>query len=87
VPITKTFKQLGIDAPEPKEGTRASEDGQVPAKWTFDDFLGTMSKEEQDEMLGEGRADLWRKGKIMLPQLMDMKGNPLSLAQLERKYG
>jgi hypothetical protein len=87
VPITKTFKELGIDVKEPSGGQRASEDGPVPAKWTFDDFLGTMSKEEQNDMLGEGRADLWREGKITLQQLLDQHGNPLSLKELEKKYG
>lgn len=87
VPITKTFKELGINAPEPKGDTRASEDGQVPADWTFSDFLDTMSEDQQNEMLGEGRAELWRNGDITLPQLMDQKGNPLTLAELKDKYG
>lgn len=86
VPITKTFKELGINAPEPKGGTRASEDGQVPAKWTFGDFLNTMTDEQQNEMLGTGRAELWRSGDITLQQLLDQKGNPLTLAELQDKY-
>lgn len=87
VPITLTFKELGINAPEPTSGTRASEDGQVPAKWTFSDFLESMTKEEQDEALGAGRAELWRNGDITLQQLLDQKGNPLTLKELQRKYG
>lgn len=87
VPITKSFKELGIDEKEPTQGTRASEDGQVPASMTFEDFLDTHTKDEQDEMLGEGRADLWRDGKITLQDLLDQKGNPLTLEELERKYG
>lgn len=86
VPITKTFKELGINAPEPKGGTRASEDGQVPAKTTFGDFLAGMTEAEQNDLLGEGRADLWRDGKITLPQLLDQKGNPLTLEQLRKRY-
>lgn len=86
VPITKTFKELGIDLPEPARSQRASADGPVKADMTFAQFLKRMGREWQDEVLGKGRADLWRSGKITLQQLVDLKGNPLTLAQLERKY-
>lgn len=86
VPITMTFKELGIDMPEPKAGTRASEDGPVPARMTFDDFLSAHTEEEQNEMLGTGRAELWRNGDITLQQLLDQKGNPLTLEELQDKY-
>lgn len=86
VPITKTFKELGINAPEPKGGQRASEDGPVPASMTFEDFLSQHSREEQDEMLGAGRAEMWRDGTITLQQLLDQNGNPLTLEELKDKY-
>jgi hypothetical protein len=38
-------------------------------------------------MLGKGRAELWRSGKITLNQLLDQRGNPLTLAQLQSRYG
>jgi len=37
-----------------------------------------------DEMLGKGKAELWRSGKITLSQLLDQRGNPLTLTQLSR---
>ncbi len=86
VPITKTFKELGIDSPEPKPATRASMDGQVPVNTTFDAFLKRKGQAFQDDMLGKGRAELWRQGKITLAQLLDQRGNPLSLEQLQSKY-
>lgn len=86
IPITKTFKELGLDIPEPTGGERASADGPVPVDTTFDQFLTRMGKDFQDETLGEGRADLWRDGKITLQQLLDLKGNPLTVAELEAKY-
>lgn len=86
VPITKTFKELGLDIPEPGPGQRASSEGPVSGRVTFDDFLGRLSKEEQDEMLGVGRAELWRDGSITLQQLLDQRGNPLSLDELRRRY-
>jgi hypothetical protein len=87
VPITKTFKELGIDLPEPEGGTRASADGPVPASMTFEEFLGQHTAAEQDEMLGQGRAELWREGKITLQQLLDQRGNPLTVEELREKYG
>lgn len=87
VPITKSFKELGLDIQEPGRGTRASAEGQVPADTTFAQFLSRRTPEEQDEQLGAGRAEMWRNGDITLTQLLDQKGNPLTLGQLERRYG
>lgn len=67
---------------EDENRKRASEYGQISAKTTFGDFLGRKTKAEQDEMLGKGRADLWRSGKITLSDLVNNKGNPLTLKQL-----
>lgn len=86
VPITKTFKELGLDIPESEFTTRASDLGQVDSKTTFDDFLQRKGKAYQDEMLGEGRADLWRDGKITTRDLIDGKGRPLTLNQLQEKF-
>lgn len=86
VPITKSFKELGVNAEEPGPGERASADGQVPGDMTFGDWLDTQTKEEQDDILGPGRAEMWRGGKITLTQLLDLRGNPLTLEQLRDKY-
>lgn len=85
VPITKTFRELGIDIDEPEETTRASTDGQVDAKTEFDDFLKRKGVKWQNEVLGEGRADLWRSGKITLRDLVTSTGRPLTLDQLRAK--
>jgi hypothetical protein len=87
VPITKTFAQLGINLPEPKPTTRASDLGPIAAKTSFDDFLKRKGQAFQDEILGVGRAELWREGKITLRDLVSGDGNPLSLAALRRKAG
>lgn len=86
VPITKTFKSLGLDVPEPKPGQRAAAGGPVAARTSFDQFLTRKGKAFQDEVLGPGRAELWRNGDITLTQLLDFQGNPLTLKQLQRKY-
>lgn len=86
IPITKSFEELGMQAPELKGSERASMDGPIDAAMTFDKFLERKGTAFQDEMLGKGRADLWRKGTITLPQLLDQRGNPLTLAELKKKY-
>lgn len=86
LPVTKTFRELGLDIDEVPPGERASRDGPVSSKTTFDEFLKRQSKERQDEQLGVGRAQLWRDGKITLAQLIDGKGRELTLAELKAKY-
>jgi hypothetical protein len=57
-PVTKSFKELGVDAAEIPAGTRASMDGQVPADITFNQFLKKKPKSFQDALLGPKRAEL-----------------------------
>lgn len=87
IPVLKSLEEMGIDPEGIPAQTRASMDGQVAADLTFADFLKSKPPEFADEMLGKGRAQLWRDGKITLSQLLDQRGNPLTLAQLRDKYG
>ena len=79
-----TFRELGIDAPEPK-GTRASDEGQIPASTTMTGFLKDKPKAYVDDLLGPGRAKLFLDGKLTLPELLNFSGNPLTLGQLKGK--
>lgn len=83
VPITATFRDLGIDMDELPPVKRPRAKG---AK-NMDDWLDRRSVKELDKLLGPGRADLYRRGVITREQLLDFSGNPLTLAQLEAKYG
>lgn len=85
-PVTKTFAELGIKGPEPAQAQRASSEGPITATTTFDDFLKRKGEAYQNKMLGPGRAQLWRERKITLQQLLDLKGNPVSLVELQAKY-
>lgn len=84
VPITKSFAELGLkNVPEPPVSTRASSEGQIAANTTFKSFLERRGEAYQNRMLGEGRADMWRDGKITLRDLVDGNGRPLTLAELQ----
>lgn len=85
VPVLKTWRELGIDEDEVPETTRASMDGQVPAAMSFEDWLKKQSVARQDTVLGKGKADLWRAGKIKFRDLLDQNGRPLSTEQLRKK--
>lgn len=87
VPVLRSFRELGIDADELAPSTRASMDGQVAETITFDAFLRGKSRAFQNELLGPGKARLWRGHRISLTQLVDMRGNPMTLGQLEAKLG
>jgi len=84
-PITLTFRELGIDAPEHK-GTRASDEGQIRSDITMTEFLKGKDKSYIDDLLGPGRAKLFMDGKLTLPDLLNFQGNPLTLVQLSAKH-
>ncbi|WP_343545371.1 minor capsid protein [Sphingomonas paucimobilis] len=86
VPVTKSFKELGVDADELPKGTRASMDGQVAADTTFADFLKRKGDGFQDQVLGKTRADLWRNGKLDLADFIKSDGTVLTLDQLRKSY-
>lgn len=85
IPILKSWRDLGIDADEVPQATRASMDGQIPATTTFEDWLGKQSTGRQNTVLGTGKADLWRSGKIGFRDLLDQAGRPLTTEQLRAK--
>jgi hypothetical protein len=85
VPVLKTWRELGVDADELPDTTRASMDGQVPAKQSFEQWLKKQSAERQDTVLGATVADLWRRGKLTFRDLLDQSGRPLTTEQLRAK--
>lgn len=92
IPITKTFKELGIDLPEfdPSSTTRSATTGPVAADMSFAAFLQRQEKKGPafvDDLLGPGRAQLWREKKITLRDLVDGQGRELSLKELRKRYG
>ena len=84
-PVTKSFRDLGVDADEAPPGTRASMDGQVPGDTSFEGWLSRQSKARQEEVLGPGRAELWRKKGLSFRDLVDGQGRELTLEQLRAR--
>lgn len=82
LPVTKSFNELGIDRDEISPKTRASMDGQVPAKTTYSDWLKAQSAERQNEILGPTRAKLFRENRLEPADLYRMDGSYKSLDEL-----
>lgn len=51
----------------------------------FSEWLETLSPDRQDSILGNGRADLWRAGRITTADLIGQNGLVLTLAQLRER--
>ena len=84
-PVTKSWRELGVDMDEVPAGTRASMDGQVPAETTYLEWLGKQPAGVQDEVLGPTRAKLYRDGKLPMDRMYGDKGQWLSIDQLRAR--
>lgn len=49
---------------------------------SFEDFVAGLSADEQDDVLGVGRAELWRRGVLTKSDLVNQRGRVLTLAEL-----
>lgn len=88
IPITKSWDELtGVKVGDVDQATRASMDGQVSSKLSFSNWLAGKSVAQQNAILGVGKAELWRNGKISLTDLVDQRGNALTLEELRNKHG
>jgi hypothetical protein len=60
-------------------------DGQVPESQNFEKWIAGKPDSYADEVFGKGRAELWRQGKISVRDMVDQRGNPLTLEQLRKE--
>jgi len=88
VPVLKSWEELGSKRKfdEIPESTRSSMDGQVSSKMGYEAWLNTKGVEFQKEVLGAGKFELWKKGKMGFKDLVDQNSNPISLSTLKLKY-
>jgi SPP1 gp7 family putative phage head morphogenesis protein len=63
-------------------GKRASIKGQVPASTTFEEWVETIPRAEQDRYFGKTKAAAWRAGKLTLKDMLGRDMEPLTLAEL-----
>lgn len=88
VPVLKSFKELGVKGmKELPPGTRASMNGEVPEKTTYNAWLKKQPKAFQDQVLGPARGELFRKNKFTMDMFVNDHGKTLTLAQLRKLHG
>ena len=86
LPITKSFKELGIPLDEVPIGTRSSMDGYVSRDTTFEKWFEGKDKAFQEEYLGIQRYKLFKDGVINFSDLVNQNGKTLTVNQLKEKY-
>ena len=64
------------------KSTQASMNGQVASKLTYEQWLKIQPKDFQKEVLGPGKYKLWKDEKLGFSDMVDQKGNPLTLKAL-----
>ena len=84
-PITKSFRELGIDIDELPPADRASMDGQVPAETTYGEWLMKQSAARQDEVVGAERGRLMRQGGMDFDQFYTNRGEWIDLDTLRER--
>lgn len=87
VPVLKSFKELGLNIDEFPASTRASMDGQVPAKMTYQSWLKNQSLDRQVSVLGKEKAALFREGKLDLDKFVSPTGHVYTLKELKQLNG
>jgi hypothetical protein len=60
-------------------------EGDADIDTTFEQWIDSLSPAEQDDVLGAGRADLWRRGVITKADLISQRGRVLTLAELRAR--
>lgn len=87
VGIAKAIELKGGGTFKVPIGQRASESGPVKGNTTFQQFLDRKGAAWQDEVLGPGRGELYRSGKLTLEQLLSLDGTRISsVEQLKARY-
>lgn len=85
VPVTKSFRELGIDIDDVSPATRASMNGQVPADITYGEWLRKQPVSVQNDALGVTKAKLFRKGDLPIDRFVSRNGHELTLDELRKR--
>lgn len=70
---------------ELETGKRRALDGGVATDLTFNDWLRIQPETKQRAILGTGRFDLWKRGRLRLDQMISQDHRILTLDQLKAK--
>lgn len=68
--------------PNCRSGMLALIRGMLPARLTFDQWLRGQSKATQDDILGQSKGEMFRRGEVTLDEFVDNSGKEFTLEQL-----
>ena len=80
VPITKSFRELGIDADD-----IPGLNGKPAQRQTYNEWLKTQPREFVEDVLGKKKAKLYLDGKLSLDKFVDRTGAEMTLKELRAK--
>ena len=83
VPVIKSWREIGLKGLP--ASTRASMNGQVAADMNYGDWLRKQPVSFQNDVLGERKATLFRKGKLPIDRFVNRVGDELTLDELRRQ--
>lgn len=84
-PVTKSWKELGMNIDEMTPSQRASMDGQVPGNTTYSEWLSRQSDARKIEVLGPARYQLLKDGKLDLEDFYTPTGEWMTLDQIKER--
>jgi len=90
MPVTKTYEEMLKKKPQLRHlttGQQASMNGLVSADLNYNSWMKTLSKEEQIDILGKKRYNLWEKGNLSTMDMIKQNGTPLTIEELNKKVG
>lgn len=88
VPITLTYDEMIKGKPQLKQLSskeRASMNGPVSRDLDYNTWFKSLSVEDQKDILGDARYKLWEKGNLSMSDMVNTKGNAISIKDLKKK--
>jgi hypothetical protein len=93
IPIFRSYDEISESLSASQRGQldelsrqkKAAIDGKPATDLTFQSYLEGLSEAQQRKVLGPGRYDLWKKGKIAMSDLISKTGKPLTLESLQER--
>jgi len=82
-PITKSWRELGIDKDEVPPSVRSSMNGYVPETIDYKEWLAKQSEKTQAEILGPTRLKMYKQGLSI--ERMVRNGKTLTIEELRQK--
>jgi SPP1 gp7 family putative phage head morphogenesis protein len=66
---------------------QSSMNGPVPGNYTYERWLESQSEAVQRKVLGDTKWAMWKKGGMSFSDMIDERGNPLPVRELESQFG